>query len=140
MDPTFPLPAPRDTVAGCMWLPRLLAKARAHRAGTLPPAYARPFGHAAATDGQFLGFFGLTVDQVLEGAAQPPEQDAAWFLGLPGVNADRIAAWNELAQNLGKPGYPMHERFKWALVHLYGHLDRTRVGSVFEALEADEER
>ena len=37
------LPSPRETLAGCVWLPRLLAKARQFQRGELPPDYAARF-------------------------------------------------------------------------------------------------
>jgi hypothetical protein len=133
-----PLPPPRATFAGCIWLARILEKARRIQNGTLPAEYAARFGASNGTDGQFLGFFGLEKEQILAVAGVPEEEIERWFLDLPGVDLSRIAAWNQLAVNLGREGYPMQERLPVALATTYAHLDPRKIHSVFEALEADE--
>jgi hypothetical protein len=134
---SFNPPRPTDQLAGCMWLPRILYKARAHTAGTLPPDYARAFGAAPAVDGTFLGFFGLTIDQILA-APDHDEAAASWFLAA--VGADRIAEWNAIAPHLGRPGYPMEARYAWARENLYAHSPAERATCIFEVLDADEGR
>ncbi|MBW8864192.1 MAG: hypothetical protein JF609_04565, partial [Verrucomicrobia bacterium] len=58
-------PTPREQLAGCLWLPRILAKARLLQRNELPPEYAARFCHATGVDGQFLLHFNLTREQVL---------------------------------------------------------------------------
>jgi hypothetical protein len=123
-----------------MWLPRLMFKARAALADGLPPDYKLVFGHPQAMDGRFLVHFGLALDDVLAAAARPAEEDAAWFLGRPGVDAARLGAWNELAPNLGRTGYPMTKQLAWALAHFCPHLDPASVPSIFALLDLDEGR
>lgn len=43
------LPPPRATLAGCMWLPRILQKGRLLEAGALPADYAERLPIALAT-------------------------------------------------------------------------------------------
>ena len=64
------LPAPQDTLANCVWLPRLLAKARQLKDGSLPPDYAARFCHPTGVDAQFLAFFQLTPEAVQAAAAR----------------------------------------------------------------------
>jgi hypothetical protein len=132
------LPAPTTTAAGCMWLPRLMAKVRAAQAGTLPPAYADVLGHPLGMDGAFLDAFGLTLDAVRTAAARPAEEDEAWFLGLPGVDAGRIAAWNAQAPHLGGAGRPMARQLAWALATYRPDLDPAQVPTIFALLAIDE--
>ena len=41
--------------------------------------------------------------------------------------------------NLGRPGFPMVERFPVALATAYSHLAELKLETVFEVLEADEQ-
>lgn len=131
------LPGPRTQLAKCVWLPRIIAKARALARGELPPAYQMPFCHQLGVDGQFLSHFGLTREDIVRAAEGSDEEVASWFSSRPGA-AERIRAWNHLAVNLGRPGFPMAERLPTALSTTYKNVDPTTVSSVFEILEADE--
>jgi hypothetical protein len=124
-------------LGGCVWLPRILAKARLLRQGALPSEYESRFCHATGVDGQFLAHFGLTREDVLAAAALPDAEAAAWLAGR--TTAERIREWNHLAVNLGRPGFPMAERFPAALSTTYQHLAGRGLTSVFEVLEADEQ-
>ena len=132
------LPNPRETLAGCVWLPRLLAKARQWQRGELPPDYAARFCHQMGVDGQFLAHFALTRENVLLLAALADTAAAAWFLSQ--FNAERIQEWNRLALNLGRPGFPLAERFPVAATTIYQHVYSPGMTSVFELLEADEKQ
>lgn len=132
------LPRPSDQLAGCVWLPRILAKARQLAAGALPDDYAKRFCHASGVDGQFLRFFALTRDEVVTAAALSDVAAAAWFLSAPG-RASRVAEWNHLAMNLGRPGFPMAERLPIALATTYRHLGDQKFATVFDVLNADEQ-
>jgi hypothetical protein len=130
------IPSPRETLAGCIWLPRILAKARLFKSGELPPEYAARFGHPGGVDGQFLNYFGLAREDMLAAADLPDDKVVAWFQSR--YNTDRIVEWNRIAVNLGRPGFPMAERLPVALATTYKHVNPEGITTVFEVLEADE--
>ncbi|MBK1857266.1 DUF5069 domain-containing protein [Cerasicoccus arenae] len=132
------LPAPRDTLFGCMWLPRIRAKAQQYKTGKLPEIYARPFCIPPAVDGQFLAHFQLDKDAILDACDLPDADFEAWFRALPNNSDAHIAKWNEIAVNLGRPGYPMAERLPWAISEYYQHIAHLNPQTVFATLEADE--
>jgi len=132
------LPPPREQLAGCIWLPRIIAKARAMARGELPPEYVVRFGHPTGVDGQFLSFFQLTKEQVQQASIGNDEAVARWFCLLSSAPAERIEEWNRVALNLGRPGFPMAERIGVALATTYKHLSDRKLETVFEVLEADE--
>jgi hypothetical protein len=132
------LPAPRATLAGCMWLPRIIAKARLLQNGALPSEYEARFCHPTGVDAQFLNFFALTKEDVLLASRGNDEQVASWFRDLASPRPSIISEWNYLAEHLGRPGFPMADRLPVALSTIYKHLDPSKINSVFEALEADE--
>jgi gluconokinase len=133
---------PTQKLAGCLWLARLVDKARLHRRGALPADYQQPFCHPLATDGAFLAHFGLAKEDVLAAIADAGDDDAkiaAWFVGRPEASAERIAAWNALAPNLGREGYPLRRGFLWASRKWYqGAVPDPRVDSVFTGIAFDE--
>jgi Domain of unknown function (DUF5069) len=133
------LPAPRQELAGCIWLARILAKARLTRKGELEQEYASRFCHPSGVDGQFISHFHLTREELLAICDQTDEEIAAWFCGLPAASEARIQAWNHIAVNLGRDGFPMAERLPIALASTYSHLKDRGLETVFEVLEADEE-
>jgi hypothetical protein len=97
-------------------------------------------GHTSGVDGQFLRHFELTKEQVLEVSKGGDAEVLTWFKALPAATPDSIARWNELALNLGRPGYPMAERLPIALRTTYSHLSDRSFQTVFEVLNADEGR
>jgi hypothetical protein len=125
-----------------MWLPRFIDKTRHYLAGTLEPDFVRPYCHPLATDGAFLTHFGLPKDEFIEVIRLAEGKDAPvaeWFLGRPGVSAETIQAWNTLAPNLGKPGFPVHRGFQFLLKTSYGgRPPDPRVDSAFTAIAFDE--
>lgn len=131
---------PTDQLAGCMWLPRFIDKARHHAAGTLAPGFQRPFCSPLGVDGAFFAHFSLTKDEILA-AIQREQTDAAiaaWFLARPASTPERIAAWNDVAPHLGKPGYPGERGFAWALKNIYAGCTDPRVNTAFTAIAWDE--
>ena len=132
------LPTPRATLGGCMWLPRIIAKAKLIESGALPAEYAARFCHPTGVDAQFLAFFELEKEDVARASRGTDEQVASWFAKLTAANPSLIERWNELAQNLGRPGFPMAERLPIALATTYKHLEPSKFSSVFEVIEADE--
>lgn len=133
---------PMEKLADCVWFPRFIDKVRHHLAGTLAPDFVRPFGHRFATDGAFLAHFGLSGDDLIEAVRRSAGNDAyvvAWFCRCPGYSAATVAAWNALAPNLGKPGYPVHRGFQLMLKTYYGGTaPDPRVDSAFTAIAYDE--
>lgn len=133
------LPRPTDsTLAGCVWLVRIIAKARLLRAGKLPAEYADRFCHPTGVDGHFIAFFHLDRDAILAVCELAPPAIDAWFRSLPRVTPARIAEWNRIAVNLGRPGFPMAGRLPVALATTYQHLADRGFETVFAVLEADE--
>jgi hypothetical protein len=131
-----------DSVAGCVWLARILDKARCHLAGTLHPDFVTPFCHPIATDGAFLTHFALSKDELLAAVREAGPDDvhiARWFLARAASAADRIAAWNTLAPHIGKPGYPMERGFRFMVRQLYGGTPPDpRIVGAFTAIAYDE--
>src|SRR3954470_9199858 len=101
------LPSPRQQLAGCIWLPRIMAKARSLDRGELAPDYAARFCHPGGIDGQFLGFFQLSREEIVNASRRSDDEVVAWFLSLENATGERIAEWNRIAVNLGRPGFPM---------------------------------
>lgn len=134
------LPSPYEKLAGCVWLPRILAKARLTRSGSLEPEYASRFCHPTGVDGQFISFFRLTKENLLEACTGTDGEVSTWFTSREAGSESLIQEWNHVATNLGRPGFPMEERLPVALATVYGHLKDRHLETVFEVLEADEER
>ncbi|HEY1792546.1 MAG TPA: DUF5069 domain-containing protein [Opitutaceae bacterium] len=130
--------APQAKLAGCVWVARIMDRARALRAGTLPGPYAARFCKPDSVDGLFLAHFSLTKEQVLGAADQGDAGVRRWFKGLPGVNPRSIRDWNRIAVNLGRPGFPMADRLQGALEGKYRRAAATRPRTIFQMLNADE--
>lgn len=135
------LNAPRETLDGCVWLPRFLTKARLLLADQLPPDYVERFGHPDGVDGNFFRFFGVTHEQMMDALRRHPTdaQFMAWFTTLPGIDTARIAAWNAFAEKLGQPGYPMADRLTEVLPKMANRLDTSRIHSILDLITADEQ-
>lgn len=130
------IPGPRETLADCVWLPRILAKARLLKSGELPKDYVGRFCHSGGVDGQFLSYFGLTREDVVRVAELPDPEVVTWFQTR--YSRERIEEWNRIAVNLGRPGFPLAQRLPVALATIYKHIDPKGMSTVFEVLEADE--
>ncbi len=130
------LPQPRESLAGCVWFPRILAKARCLEAGTLPPDYETRFCHAGGVDGQFLAYFGLSRADIVQAARLTDAEAVAWFLSRH--PSENIQEWNRIAINLGRSGFPLAERLPVALATSYRNVNPHGITTVFEVLEADE--
>ncbi len=115
------LPKPTDQLAGCVWLPRFVAKARRHREGRLEGDYLLAFCHPRAVDGHFLAHFGLDKESALDAIskAATDHELEQWFTALPGVTKERIAAWNEFAPKIGSPGHPGERELAFMLRRIY---------------------
>jgi hypothetical protein len=121
-----------------MWLARIIAKARLLEKGLLPAEYAARFCHPTGVDAQFVNFFRITRDDILLASRGNDDQVASWFTRLTASRPLIVSKWNDLAENLGRPGFPIAERLPIALSTVYKHLDASTISSVFEAIEADE--
>lgn len=106
--------------------------------GELPAAYAERFCHPVGVDSTFLGYFRLTKDDILAAAAKKDEEIIQWFCSRPEGTPENIAKWNEIAVNIGRPGFPLAERFPVARETSYKHIDSRGMTTVFELLEADD--
>ncbi|MDQ8202944.1 DUF5069 domain-containing protein [Pelagicoccus sp. SDUM812003] len=133
-------PAPTETLANCMWLPRILGKARLIASGQLPESFARLFCSPHGMDGVFLKRFELTRDDIERFAALSDQAAARAFLDHPDVTPEKIEAWNRDAPQFGKPGYPLENVFPVALAERYPEVQRLKPQTVFEMLAADDAR
>ena len=125
-------------MAGCVWLPRLLAKARLLQADLLPDDYMLRFCAATGVDGHFLSFFKLTPDDILSVAPQTNSNVLSWFKSLPAARPSRIKQWNSLAGNLGRPGHPMADRLEFARANQFSGEESPVVETIFHVIELDE--
>ncbi|BDS07122.1 hypothetical protein NT6N_21620 [Oceaniferula spumae] len=137
------LRSPYDrSVADTMFWARLIDKVRLYQDGDLPEDYSGVLGHKLGTDGQFLGHFGLSFDQVTE--AVPGKDDTALATWLEEVVDDFPAkrdSWNELAPELGKDGTAMERGFKYAIRKYFPDTDPPAgVDTIFGLIEFDESR
>jgi hypothetical protein len=132
------LPPPEASLAGCVYLPRIIAKARALKAGVLPEEYAVRFGTADSVDGLFLAYFDLSAKQITEAAELSDASVEQWFAMVPSAGVQRVKEWNHKAVNFGRPGFPMAERLPIALSTKYRHLANRGIETIFEMLNADE--
>jgi hypothetical protein len=125
-------------MAGCIWLARIIAKARMIESGELPQEYAVRFCGAGGVDSNFIDFFALTREDIVAAARLPDTELEAWFLARPQSNAAKVAEWNAEAVLIGRPGHRMAERFPVARETTYKHIDSSGMTTVFELIEADE--
>jgi hypothetical protein len=137
-DVEMTLPRPTEKLVDCMWLPRILAKARLFAASELDEEYASRFCHVSGVDGQFIAFFDLTRENLLAVSSRSDEEAGDWFCSSS-LRESKIPEWNQIAVNLGRQGFPMAERLPVALSTTYGHLADRNLETVFQVLEADEE-
>ncbi|MFO0706417.1 MAG: DUF5069 domain-containing protein [Nitrospira sp.] len=135
------LPRPSDRLAGCCWLPRFAAKVRLARTGQLPVTYRLALASSLGIDGYFLRHFGLTPQDFFKAVVRAADDTALaeWFRAQSSVTDDSIERWNHVARHLGAPGHPgrltLH-LVKWVL---YPKAILHPVGSLFEAIEQDEQ-
>ena len=106
--------------------------------GELPADYAERFCHPTGVDSIFLNYFRLNRDEITAAASKTDEEAAAWFCSRPEGTPENIAKWNEIAVSMGRPGYPLAERFPVARETSYKHIDSRGMTTVFELLEADD--
>ncbi len=135
------LPKPSEELAGCVWLPRFIAKVRHHHAGTLSEDYQLAFCHPRGVDGRFLEHFALDKDDAITAilSARTEEELEQWFTSLPEVTEERIAAWNEFAPLIGSPGHPGERELAFMLRRTYPNgAPPAALNSAFDAILWDE--
>lgn len=135
------LPRPTDELAGCCWLPRFAAKVRLAQARHLPFTYRLALASSLGIDGHFLRHFHLRKTAFFNAVLRSPDDAALaeWFLRQQGVTKEAVTQWNRAASRLGakgQPGYAIFQLIKWIL---YPKAVRHPVGSLFEAIEQDEQ-
>ncbi len=130
------LPSPFEKLAGCVWLPRIITKARMLHRGELPQEYAVRFCDPNGVDGQFLSYFHLEKNDILFIAQLSDAAISEWFTKR--FSGTEIETWNHLAVNLGRSGFPMAERLSLGLASAYRNVSGLGLETVFDVLEADE--
>ncbi|MFT3869955.1 MAG: DUF5069 domain-containing protein [Nibricoccus sp.] len=137
----IPKRRPTNKLAGCMWLARLTKKIRLHLAGELDASFHMPFCHPLATDGVFFKHFELTKDEIIQAVQSSNGDDekvASWFLGRSADVSEKIASWNQVAPQIGRPGFPGERILAFAKKNVYKGPDDSRLDSIFLLLAADE--
>ena len=135
--------SPFVKLAGCHYLARLTDKIRLELLGQLSDDYRPYLFHKHGADTQFMNYFGLTKEEIIEAvksSANDDAQMAAWFEQRTSLDDGKRNSWNELAQNLGKQGYPMFKTLAWAKQNLLPHCPDPNIDTVFKAIEWDEGR
>lgn len=125
-------------MCGCHWLARILEKAKLKKNGLLPEDYQRSFCQPNRVDGYFLSFFSIDEEELLNVCEATREEIQIWFTSHKGVSSQKIEKWNNLSENFGKAGFPMHERLPVALSTIYKNVSHLAPQTVFQVLEADE--
>jgi hypothetical protein len=132
---------PTDTLAECLWLPRFTDKVRLHTAGQLTGDYLLAFCHPRGIDSSFLNHFAIEKDEAVKAivACSGDGEVAEWFLSLPTVTHQTIAAWNTFAPQFGRPGQASEKVFKMMLERMLGNfIPDIPLESAFEAITWDE--
>jgi len=135
--------SPYEKLAGCYYLARLTHKIRLELAGQLSEDYRPYLFHRHGTDTQLLRYFNLTQEELIDAVRTSNNDDsvvASWFEQRTGLDEQKRNHWNELAVNLGKPGFPMAKTLLWAKENLLPHCSDPTIDTVFKAIEWDEGR
>ncbi len=135
--------SPLEKMAGCYYLARLTDKIRLELVSQLSEDYRPYLFHRHGADTQFMNYFGLAKEELVEAVKATNNDDAsmaAWFVQKTAVDEQKRNAWNELAINLGKQDYPMAKTLIWAKQNLLPHCTDPNIDTVFKAIEWDEGR
>ena len=138
-----PIRSPLEKLAGCYYLARLTHKIRLELLGQLSEDYRPYLFHKHGADTQFLNYFALTKEELVEAVKASHDDDArmaAWFEQRTGLDEEKRNSWNALAVNLGKQGHPMAKTLVWAKQNLLPHCTDPNIDTVFKAIEWDEGR
>src|SRR5258705_8883952 len=132
--------SPFEKLVGCYYLARLTDKIRLELLGLLPEDYRPYLFHKHGADTQFLNYFGLTREELVEAVKSSNNEDAkmaAWFNQRTVLDEAKSKNWNEYTVNLGKQGHPMFKTLAWAKENLLPHCPDPNVDTVFKAIEWD---
>ena len=143
MSDTSKIRSPLEKLAGCYYLARLTDKIRLDLLGQLSEDYRPYLFHRHGADTQFMNYFGLVQEEIIEAVKLSHNNDAtmaAWFEKRTGVTEEKRNHWNELAVNLGKQGFPMAKTLIWAKENLLPRCSDPNIDTVFKAIEWDEGR
>lgn len=135
--------SPFEQLAGCFYLARFADKIRLELLGQLPGDYGPYLFHPYGVDTKFMTFFSLTKEEMILAVKASDNEDARlaeWFEQRTQLDEAKRASWNELAVNLGRPGYPMVKTLIWAKENLLGGCNDPDIDTVFKAIEWDEGR
>lgn len=135
--------SPFEKLAGCYYLARLTDKIRLELLGQLSEDYRPYLFHKHGADTQFINYFGLTKEELIEAVKASNIDDdrmAAWFQQKTGLDDGKRNGWNNFAENLGKEGHPMAKTLIWAKQNLLPHCPDPSIDTVFKAIEWDEGR
>ena len=132
--------SPYKKIARCYHLARFIDKIRLHLADELPEDYQFAFCHQKGIDGTFLVHFDIDKDVIIEAVknARDDSEVADWFNSQIPDDDERRQSWEDIAFNLGKPGYPMAAVMKWAKKKIYP--DSDDIDTCFKLIEKDEGR
>ncbi|HET7560595.1 MAG TPA: DUF5069 domain-containing protein [Limnochordia bacterium] len=129
--------SPREQLAGYYHLPRLIDKARAHLAGTLPADYQNNF--TKGFDQRFLDFTGIAAEAFIQAVAEhkTDEAIAGWVTQHAKTHTpEELQAWNEDFRRLVPRDPERIVRMREAA----GAADRTDVTTYFDLIDLDEGR
>ena len=135
--------SPFEKLAGCYYLARLTDKIRLELLGQLSQDYRPYLFHRHGADTQFMNYFGLNKEEIVESVKASNNDDArmaAWFEQRTGLDEGKRNSWNGVAVNLGRQGYPMAKTLIWAKLNLLPHCSDPNIDTVFKAIEWDEGR
>jgi hypothetical protein len=139
----IPIRSPLEKMAGCYYLARLTDKIRLEFLGQLSDDYRPYLFHKHGADSQFLKFFGMTQEEMIEAVRLSNDDDsqmAKWFVQRTNLDDARRTSWNEFSVNLGKEGHPMAKTLIWAKQNLLPHCSDPTIDTVFKAIDWDEGR
>lgn len=135
------LRGPREMLAGCVWLARLTDKVRLHHEGRLSNDFARLLGHPRGVDGHFLRHFGLSRSATFEAIVEAGDDAGVqrWFLSHHDAFQSEIIAWNYLAPNLGRAGFPAETELQLVINRIMEpEAVIPGISTIFEAIELDD--
>ena len=136
-----PIRSPFEKMAGCYYLARLTDKIRLETFGQLSEEYRPYLFHKHGADRQFLSFFGLTQEEIIDAVKSSNNDDmvmTTWFEQR--TNQEKRDDWNVFSLNLGREGHPMARSLIWAKENFLPRCTDPQIDTVFKAIEWDEGR
>src|ERR1043166_6619947 len=96
--------SPFETLAGGFYLGGFTDKIRLDLLGELSNDYKPYLFHKHGADTQFMNFFGLCKEDMIEGVKASNDDDAQmakWFEAKTNLTDEKREAWNAFSVNLG---------------------------------------